>query len=103
MPSVIPYCYGTKQVTKVGLSNITTNNVVIQPPAILCELQPVTVHVEGTIGRQQVDNNLDSIPSSFIDLTPEAISKRKEFLLNYKDVFLKNNLVILLLSNTELI
>ncbi|KAL5011180.1 hypothetical protein ScPMuIL_011737, partial [Solemya velum] len=84
---------------EVQLSNITTNIVVIQPHAILCELQPVTV--EGSIDRQQVDSEstsaspfdfLDLLDFSNTDLTPDEISRGKDLLRNFEDVFSKDDL-----------
>ena len=42
-PSLVAYEYGSKQIIDVPISNITTRTVVIQPRAILCEIQPVTI------------------------------------------------------------
>ena len=42
-PSLVAYEYGSKQIIDVPISNITTRKVVIQPRAILCEIQTVTI------------------------------------------------------------
>ena len=42
-PSLVAYEYGSKQIIDMPISNITTRTVVIQPRAILCEIQPVTI------------------------------------------------------------
>ncbi|KAH3779832.1 hypothetical protein DPMN_157640 [Dreissena polymorpha] len=42
-PTVIQYTGQKRQQVRIYLSNVTTNPVVIQPHAIICEIQPATV------------------------------------------------------------
>ena len=90
-PAVVQYTYGKNTDIKVNLSNLTTSPVVIQPRAILCELQQVTVADEVFDKIEDNDRHEDVINSLNIDEAGLLDADQKEELVallkNHKDIF----------------
>ena len=92
------YTCGKNTEIKVNLSNITTNPIVIQPRAILCELQQVTVaeevfgKIKDTDIHEEVLDNLNIDEAGVLD-----IDQRDELLY-----LLKKNREIFSVSDTDI-
>ena len=90
-PAVVQFTYGKNTEIKVNLSNLTTNPIVIQPRAILCELQQVTEAEEvfdkikdTDIHEEVLDNlNIDEARVFDIDQRDELMN----LLINYREIF----------------
>ncbi|KAL5010640.1 hypothetical protein ScPMuIL_012945 [Solemya velum] len=88
-PALVPYKYGERQKVSVQITNISTRTVTIQPKALLCELQPVTIE-----NVQKVKNDITSaediaekVSICRERLTPDE-EKRAKYLLNsYQSIF----------------
>lgn len=92
-PGIVNYNCDRRNEFTVTLSNLTTNTAVIEPRAIICELQAVTIadEVFEKIEEKTVDEKRTEIVENleFDDgnLTPEQRKQLRSLLLKHKEIF----------------
>ena len=89
-PTVIQYKNKNNQEVVVNLSNLTTNTVVINPKAILCEIQPVTV-TDDVLHRIQTEDKYETILDK-LNIDENILDANQKETLNallrkHKDIF----------------
>ena len=88
-PSLIAFEPGTKQFVDVHVSNITTRTVVIQPKAVLCEIQPVTIEENPKPENNTVD--FSSLLSQ-MDIEDKTVTQKQledgiDVITSFSDIF----------------
>jgi len=87
-PTIIQYDSQGKEEIQVHIANVTTQTLVVQPRATLCELQPVTIQ-DLPAGRPIDTDVLDQIEMDKDGLTREEITQGTGLILKFKDIFSK--------------
>ena len=88
VPSVFNFEYPCKDVIDINIENITTRTVQIQPRAIICEIQPVTIEDE----RLMSSNNDDvKEPLNLVKIGDDISDQQRQLCMSllekYRDVF----------------
>ena len=95
-PVLVTYDYSKTHTVPVHISNVTTRTVTVNPRALLCELQPVTIQE-----RQLLHDVSDSewgvlenvsIPKCEGEITEDKIDCVKGLMANYQDIFSKSDI-----------
>ncbi|KAK3086720.1 hypothetical protein FSP39_022469 [Pinctada imbricata] len=92
-PSLIQYDPHTKDPVVVTIDNITTATVNVQPRAVLCELQPVTIEHEVPIVKNDSPSPTSVLDSTNIErdgITSEQYEAGCHLLRQFEDVFSKS-------------
>ena len=95
-PVLVTYDYSKTHTVPVHISNVTTRTVTVNPRALLCELQPVSIQE-----RQLLHDVSDSewgvlenvsIPKCEGEITEDKIDCVKGLMANYQDIFSKSDI-----------
>ena len=75
--------------------NITNRTITIQPKALLCEIQPVTVEkIMGNGKEESKTGVIDRVNTNTETLSESQIQQGEHLLCDYSDIFSKNDLYI---------
>lgn len=91
-PSLIEYKFHQNHDTSVDISNVTTRTVNIQPHALLCEIQPISI--QDNIGSENLEFTpplLEQVKVSIDNLTTQELEKGKQLIRDYSDIFSKGD------------
>lgn len=94
-PMLFHYKYKDFQEIPIVLSNVTNRTIVVQPKAIICEIQPV--NVESMMKHSKPGNEmgvLDKVNINRDTLSESQIQQGKDLLHKYSNIFSKNDLDI---------
>lgn len=87
-PSVVPYHYERNYTVKVHVTNLSTATATIQPIAILCEIQPVTVEdISTEVPLDPATAVLDKVEVCTDDLSDDEISQGRQLLEQHRGIF----------------
>jgi len=87
-PALVPYKYGHHQKFCVQITNISTRTVTIQPRALLCELQPVTIENVHQLESDAPADDLTEIVNICTEsLTHEELHRVKHLINRYGSMF----------------
>ena len=95
-PVLVTYDYSKTHTVPVHISNVTTRTVTVNPRALLCELQPVSIQE-----RQLLHDVSDSewgvlenvsIPKCEGEITEDKIDCVKGLMADYQDIFSKSDI-----------
>lgn len=94
-PMLFHYKYKDFQEIPIVLSNVTNRTIVVQPKAIICEIQPV--NVESMMKHSKPGDEmgvLDKVNINRDTLSESQIQQGKDLLHKYSNIFSKNDLDI---------
>jgi transposase InsO family protein len=88
-PSLISYEYGKNGLVDVHLSNVTTRTVVIQPRAVLCEVQPVTIENKPPADVSEIDSSklVNDLKVDYTDLDSNQQAGLQDVISRYAHIF----------------
>lgn len=86
-PSLVSCDFESSSCVEVLLSNITGQTYAIQPGAVLCELQPVTVEEVPDIGQQGLPEFMDKIDFTQSVVIGDELQAGIDLIKNYEDIF----------------
>ena len=94
-PMLLQYQYKYSHEIPVVVSNVTNRTITVQPKAILCEIQPVTVEkIMGNGKEESKTGVIDSVNINTETLSESQIQQGEHLLCDYSDIFSKNDLDI---------
>ena len=94
-PLLLQYQYKYSHKIPVVVSNVTNRTITVQPKAILCEIQPVTVEkIMGNGKEESKTGVIDRVNINTETLSESQIQLGEHLLCDYSDIFSKNDLDI---------
>ena len=84
-PSLIENRYKDAGTVNVQIANAIIRNIVIDPEAVLCEMQPVI---------PSTTSDLDKIDINKSDLTPKQLERGMQLIKSYESIFVKGDIDI---------
>lgn len=88
-PTLISYNQGTKSV-EVTVSNLTTQTVTLNPRAVLCEVQPVTITALDDVSIREQDDILSQVSIDKEYLTADEQEVVHKLVKDHEAIFSKN-------------
>jgi transposase InsO family protein len=86
-PTILPYRYQQNGIVKVHVTNVSSRIVTVQPGALLCELQPVSIEDVTTPEDNASPTFMDEIDICRDDLTEHQLQKGIAMIQMYPDTF----------------